>query len=265
MKKIVYSFLLCGFVFGVYAQDAADRKVQAGLVFGTGVNFQKMNTRNFEKEGVTANMMVGAIVNIGFTNSIGLSLGAEFDFDNMKYTPKSPTYYDFNDTKILRSSESTVTSKTYSLAERKQQAIYLTVPTMLLFRTNYIGYFRYFGKFGLRSSFLLSAKSNDKGFTIDPLSVPPIVEEDNPNMKLESGNDMVFYRGSVGLSAGAEWNFISSTCIALEVGYYYGFTPLYYNPKEDKRTLYQINDGKRDYINNAVNQSQLLFKISILF
>ena len=84
-------------------------------------------------------------------------------------------------------------------------------------------------------------------------------------MKLQTGNDMLFYRGSVGLSAGAEWNFIGSTCMALEVGYYYGFTPLYYNPKEDKRTLYTIENTQRTYINNAAHQSQLLFKLSILF
>lgn len=257
--------------FGVIAQDAADKKVQAGLVLGTGVNLQNSNTKAFDAKAAAANMMVGATVNIGFNNNIGLATGVEFDFDNSKFKPTAPTYYRFDDVKILRANEDSDNAKFYQLEERKQEAIYLTIPAMMIFRTNYIGYFRYYGKFGLRNSFLLTAKSNDKGSLL--LEDLTLEEADNKNMKLNKGNDMLFYRGSVGLSAGAEWNFVGSTCLALEVGYFYGFTPLFYNPKEDKRTLYNIEQKNENgsiqldtkYINNLAHQSQLLFKISVLF
>lgn len=270
MKKIVYSLFAISLTIGVFAQEAADRKVQAGLVFGTGVNFQKSNTKNFKVDGATANLSVGAVINIGFNNNIGLSTGLEFDFDNLKYTPNVPMFYDYNDTKIFRNKEDKPTTHSiFKLEKRKQQTIGLTVPTMLIFRTNYMGYFRYFGKFGLRNNFLLSSKSNDIGTAIDPLVLPLVQEQaENTGMKLNSGNDMVFYKGSVGLAGGAEWNFAGATCLALEVGFYYGFTPLYYNPKDDKRVFYTPNSSStsgRDYLNNAAHQSQLLFKLSILF
>jgi hypothetical protein len=270
MKKIIYSFVIALTASALIAQEAADKKVQAGIVLGTGANFTTMNTKTVGNGGSTANLMIGANVNIGFNNNIGLSTGAEFDFDNVKYKFSNPTFYEFEDLKILRKSEESNAKSLYQITERKQQAIYLTIPTMVIFRTNYIGYFRYFGKIGLRNSFLLSARSNDKGnlFGIDPnnqtITTTP---SDNTNMKLNSGNDMLFYRGSVGLSGGAEWNFVGSTCLSLEVGYFYGFTPLYYNnKKEDKRTLYNLTSNlDKSYFNNAAHQSQLLFKISILF
>lgn len=264
MKKIIYSSLFTLLTIGVFAQEAADKKVQAGLVFGSGINFQRMNTRNIDNDGVGANLSVGAIVNIGFNNTVGFSTGLEFDFDGSNYKTTKATYYEFNDTKILRENESSSTSRIYRLSERNQQAIYLTLPTMMIFRTNYIGYFRYFGKIGLRNSFLLSSKVNDKGIAYDPLGLP--AEMENTSMKLNSGNDLLFYRGSVGLAGGAEWNFIGSTCLALEIGYYYGFTPLFYNTKESKRFLFNQEPlGAREYINNVATQSQLLFKLSILF
>lgn len=270
MKKHIYSFILSLISLSVFAQEAADRKVQAGIVLGTGANFTTMNTKAVENGGATANLMIGSNVNIGFNNNIGFSTGVEFDFDNTKFKFSTPTYYEFDDLKILRKGEESTNSSQYLITDRKQQAIYLTIPTMVVFRTNYIGYFRYFGKIGLRNSFLLSSKSNDKGviFTYNP-DTQMLHEKlaDNSNMKLNKGNEMLFYRGSVGLSAGAEWNFVGSTCLALEVGYFYGFTPLFYNnKKEDKRTLYTFNSSlDKNYFNNAAHQSQLLFKISILF
>lgn len=264
MKKLIYTSLIALFSFATFAQDAANKKVQAGLVFGTGVNFTKVNTRNFDVKGVTPNLSVGAMVNIGFTNNIGLSTGIEFDFDNAKYTSDS-VYYDFNDTKIFRANEKSVenNASVYKMTERNQSAIYLTIPTMVVFRTNYIGYFRYYGKIGLRNSFLLTSKSNDIG--TDPFGLPGNTVE-NKGMKLNKGNDMLFYRGSVGLAAGAEWNFIGSTCMALEIGYYYGFTPLFYNTKADKRIFYKATGfASREYVNNIANQSQLLIRLSFLF
>lgn len=265
MKKVVFTSLILFLVFGIHAQDADGKKVQAGLTFGTGMNFQKMNTKRISTSGVGTDLSVGAIVNIGFNNNIGLSTGLEFDFDNSKYKMNGITTYKYKDNKIYRKTEDGANA-IFQVETRNQKAIYLTIPTMLIFRTNYIGYFRYFGKFGLRNSFLLSSKLTDTGKTLDIFTLlANDAATKNENMKMNSGNDMLFYRGSVGLAAGAEWNFVGTTCLALEVGYYYGITPLYYNSKEDKRTLHYSELTSSEFINNAATQSQLLFKLSVLF
>lgn len=270
MKKILLTVVGFGFALGLHAQDAADRKVQAGLVIGSGMNFQKMGTKNLATNGIGANMMIGANVTFNFSQTLALCTGVEFDFSSMKYKSNiaAPIYYRFNDTEILRKGESNNSDQLFLLSERKQKATYITIPTMMLFRTNFIGYFRYFGKFGLRNSFLGSSKSNDTGSTLaGQVETGAQTAATNDNMKRKS--EMFFYKGSVGLAGGAEWNFSGSTCLVAELGFYYGFTPLYYSPKEDKMHLYTsgLNNGlgANKYFSNAASQSQLQLKVSILF
>ncbi|MDD2983486.1 MAG: porin family protein [Crocinitomicaceae bacterium] len=268
MKKLILSTIALGFAITLQAQDAADRKVQAGLVLGTGINMQKMGTKNFTTNGAGADLTIGANVNFTLRENIGFNTGLEFDFSTTKYKPTGitgPVYYQYDDTRILRKKDASATDNTFQLSERKQKATYVTIPTMVLFRTNYIGYFRYFGKFGLRNSFLLSAKANDKGSNISGIGV----STPGTNNGMKRKNEMLFYKGAVGLTGGVEWNVSGATCLVAEIGYYYGFTPLYYSPKDDNANLFTSGvtngTGADKYISNAATQSQLSLKISILF
>ena len=129
---------------------------------------------------------------------------------------------------------------------------------MLLFRTKFIGYFRYFGKFGLRTSVLLGNKITDDGYHIT--SATPFELTENENMTAKS--EMFFLKSAVGLAGGAEWNFVGSTCLVAELGYYYGFVPLYYSKDFDKRYMRTFSG---ENIDNSARQSQLMLKISVLF
>jgi hypothetical protein len=268
MKKILFSAFALITATSSFGQDAADKDVQAGLVAGAGLNFQKMGTKNMVSDGVGSDLTIGANVIFSFTETIGLCTGAEFDFNTVKYAPNtsSPTYYRYNDTQIIPKEESGSGASLFQLDSREQKGVYLTIPTMLLFRTNFIGYFRYFGKFGLRNSFLLSSNINDEGIKFDT-QTPLGAVATNENMK--APGDMFFFKSAVGLCGGAEWNFTGSTCLVAELGYYYGITPLHLDRKEDKMTLYTsgLNNGlgNDDYFNNLATQSQLMFKLSILF
>lgn len=257
-----------------WSQDAADKEVQAGIVFGYGMNFQKMETKYLANNGIGSDLTIGANVNFSFTETIGLCTGVEFDFESLKFkTGGDNVYYAYNDNKILTKAEREGANPTdnvqlFQLTERKQKPIYLTIPTMLVFRTNFIGYFRYFGKFGLRTSFLLSHKINDEGFNFDPdvvLGVPT----SGSNSNMTSSNSMFFLKSAVGAAGGAEWNFVGSTTLMAEIGYYYGFTPLFNNRNEDKTTLLTtgLDNGLGNdiYFNNLAKQSQLMLKISVLF
>lgn len=268
MKRIIVGILLLGSIFQVNAQEAADKKVQAGLVFGYGMAFQKMETKNIKTNGIGSDLTIGANMNYAFTDNIGLNIGLEFDFETLKYKAAGDyniipgdknLYYAYNDSKIIPVPETLDPTQSYfQVLERKQKPIYLTVPTMVLFRTKFIGYFRYFGKFGLKTSFLLSSKINDEGYALNSLTPNEVVENNNMTAK----NELFFMKSSVGLAGGAEWNFVGSTCLVAEIGYYYGFVPMYYNKKSEDRYLYTLSDGN---INNKAKQSQLMFKVSILF
>ena len=177
-------------LFRSYAQDAASKKVQAGLVFGSGLNFQEMKTDYFKSSHAGSDLTVGMNFNFNFTETIGLCTGAEFDFSNTYFTADSSTFYHYADKDILRKGDlqGSQTYNVFQLDTRKDKSIYLSVPTMFLFRTKFIGYFRYFGKFGLRNSFLLKTESFDKGtdWGTNSLTDSPVkigAEKDNMTTK----------------------------------------------------------------------------------
>lgn len=273
MKRLFFGLAMVALSTSVMAQDAAGKKYQAGLVFGPGMNFQEMGTTRMGSLGAGSDLTLGANVNIGLTETIAFTTGAEFDFERLRFNAGgSPVYYWYNDKQILQQGEvaNAPNPQLFQLSERRQRVIYLTIPTMLMFRTNFIGYFRYFGKFGLRNSILLSNKYNDTGSNYEdiesPLGTPTqSIEQEN----IEASGEMLIFKSAVGGAGGAEWNFVGSTCLLAEIGFYYGFTPLFLDRNIEKTTLFTsaVNNGEGADVNfsNQARQSQLMLKLSILF
>ena len=273
MKKILLAFAVLSLSTSVMAQDAADKKVQAGLAMAIGTNFQKMGTKIITNDGVGRDFTIGMNLNYSFNENVGFNTGVEFDFSRVNYktSAEHDIYYWYTDSKILQQDEvaGTANKELFKMSSRSQDGTYLTLPTMLLFRTNFIGYFRYFGKFGLRNSFLLTNKINDTGanYTSDVPGSSSEVQGENVNMKAKG--DMFFFKSAVGLSGGAEWNFSGSTSLVAELGFYYGFTPLHLDKNDGNTTLFTAagENGTPDdiHFSNQATQQQLQFKVSILF
>jgi hypothetical protein len=280
MKNILVGLFSIGVLTSIVAQEAADKKVQAGLVFGAGINMIKPGTKMITTKdaGVGSDLTVGMNLNFSFTPTIGLNTGLEFDFETIKYKPGSTSlFYFYNDTEIYRKAEYlngdgvyNPTGTVYALTERKMKPIYLTIPTMMIFRTKFIGYFRYFGKFGLRNSFLLTSKNYDNGYLfLDPTKTN--VQNDG---MIPTKRDLSLYKGSVGLSGGAEWNFSGSTCLVAEIGYYYGFVDVNRGKSitgDKEKNMTNFSSFNLDNFNPTgfsalpFKQNQILFKLSILF
>jgi hypothetical protein len=272
MKNLIGAFLLLGFVTSATAQEGDDKKVQAGITYQTGMNFNKPGTKIIGRDGVGAVNSIGLVLNFPFTANIGLATGLEFDFESFKYdvTSTSPIYYRYTDSEIFRKEDDQANSTLYHLTNRKQKGIYATIPTMLLFRTNPLGDFRYYGKFGARTSFLLGNTIDDKGFNVggDTLGGAE-VSQTNSDMKAKS--DMVFLRATIGIAGGAEWNFTGTTSLYAEIGFYYGFTPVHYgeavtgDDRERDMTMFSYNGTTADYTTFSAKQKQVLLKVGILF
>lgn len=277
MKKVFVGLLFMTLFSSLIAQEAGDKKVQGGLVFGAGINMLKPGTKYITSNGVGSDLTVGMNLNYSFSPSIAFSTGLEFDFESIRTKAGSTQlYYYFNDTEIYNKGKYlngdgvySPTGTLFKMSERKEKPIYLTIPTMLMFRTKFIGYFRYFGKFGLRNSFLLSSEINDKGF-IDG------VESDNLKVR-SSVRDLSIYKGFVGITGGAEWNFSGSTCLVAELGYYYGFVDVNRGKAltgDDEKNMTIFNGVDGVYTSGSIpsgfstlpfRQNQLLLKLSILF
>ncbi len=271
MKKIVLGLIVLSLSLGASAQDAAEKKIQAGLVLAFGPTFQKMGTKIVATDGAGSEFSIGMNLNYAFNENVGFNTGLEFDFSKLKYKTSQDhsIYYYYNDSEILQRDDVTGTSELFLLTSREQKPLYLTIPTMLLFRTNFIGYFRYFGKFGLRNSFLLKHTINDTGFNHD-FEVPGELTISNAtNENMSSKGDMFFFRSAFGVVGGAEWNFTGATSLAFEMGYYYGFTPIHLDKNDGKTTLFTAaglngTAANVDFSNQAT-QHQLQFKLSVLF
>mgnify|MGYP000672242344 CR=1 FL=1 len=274
MKKIYILTLITLFSAGLHAQNASDgtnKKIQVGIGLGGGALITKMGTKLAEKDGAGYNFHLGLDLNYNFSKNVGLYTGLSFDLEGMKYKfdpNKNRMLYNFSDNDVLRKKDLADVASYDSLliTNRAYKPIYITLPTMLLFKTDQIGYLKYFGKFGLRTSFLVSQKANDKGYRNAIENEANAVEQ--KNMKLK--NDLATVKSAVGLAGGVEWNFTGSTVLVGEIGFFYGF-PNSHSPKsiigdEDKNySLYENKNNTSQFHALKSNQMQLLFKIAVLF
>ncbi len=260
-----------------FSQEAANKKIQAGLIVGAGLNFTNPTTKFITRNGLGNDLTVGMNLNYNYTPTIGFSTGIEFDFETIKFKTDSSLYYLYNDSEILTKSQysevnninNTILGKVYKFDERKEKPIYLTIPTMFLFRTEFIGYLRYFGKFGLRNSFLLRNTIFDN---LKPENNSGNYPSKNENMK-SSHRDLALYKGAIGICGGTEWNFTGTTSLVFELGYYYGFLNISRNNAitgDEEKNMSVItkldNTGHpTQYSSLPAKQNQLLLKVSILF
>ena len=273
MKNIL-SLLISGvFILPlfIFSQSAEDKTVQAGLTFNAGANILSPSSTKIGTDGAGSLLSIGLNLHSAFKSSQNLAVatGIEFDFGKNKYNLSDDAFADFYDGEYLTSDEAnqmdgdlTSSYSTYNISSRIVSTTKLTVPLMLLFRTNFIGDFRYFGKFGIRNSFLLTHSIEDLGSLIGG-------SNDN-NLLMRSPGEMFLYNGSIGLSAGAEWNFVGSTCLVLEAGYFYGITPFFLDRLDSNKTMYTLSGNliapaEKNYFSAAARQNQLIFKLSILF
>lgn len=276
------------FSAAVFGQtEDSGKKVNMGIAYQLGLNFTKPGTKRIDKDGVGVQNAFGLNINVNFNENIGFATGLEFDFESYKVsmnTLNGDNYYLYSDNKIIQEDDlnndpSNMSKyKVFELTGRKYKNIYATIPTMLTFRTNALGDFRYYGKFGARTSFLVKSTRNDVGnmfesnvngsdidaIIADPSSYPKTSTE-MEGMKTPYGNDVSFIRCSLGLAGGTQWNFTGNTLLFAELGFYYGLTPINIEGGGKNRTLFNRAAGGSDYFGLKTTQTQFCLKIGILF
>lgn len=284
------------FSAAVFGQaDDSGKKVNMGIAYQLGLNFTKPGTKRIDKDGVGVQNAFGLNINFNFNENIGFATGLEFDFESYKVsmnTLNGSNYYLYSDSKIIQEEDlnedpnNMSKYKVFELTGRKYKNIYATIPTMLTFRTNALGDFRYYGKFGARTSFLVKSTRNDvgnifgngaTGANLDEIEANspayPSTSSEMEGMKTPYGNDVSFIRCSLGLAGGAQWNFTGNTLLFAELGFYYGLTPINLEGGGKNKTLFNRNpgssnsiaDGSSDYFGLKTTQTQFCLKIGILF
>ena len=246
MKKILSVLLIAGFTFGVTAQD---KKIRAGLVMGFTMNSLKVQTTKIEKNGIGAGFTIGMNGDYNINENIAISSGLEFDLEKFKvnYGNNSNStlgnvFYAYSDTDIKKFKDGVVEdftdSSAFELMTRTFKAKYVTLPFFLKFQTNMIGSWKYYGKFGLRTSFLAGVRMDDDGYKakysldannkgqFEREGTSTVTQTDLKPVGIKKGLTPV--RMGIGIYGGAEWNFTGSTNLFMEAGFNYGITPNLY-------------------------------------
>ena len=263
---IFFSFL----AIGVQGQAVGDKTLQAGLVGGVGISILKMGTNNLSANGVGSTFTLGTNFTKAFkeTKNLAYTFGLEFDIENLNYKKENANvFYRYTD-KVIKNQKETVatTDKYFLLSERTYNPVYISLPIYLNFRTEFIGDFRYFANFGLRNRFLVSNKINDTGFSLDNLNDPFQSWQNQENVDMTSKGELFVFNSNIGFSGGAEWNFAGTTVLKAELGYYYGFVPLFLDRSDDKKNLFILDSNfNKVYFSNKSTQNQVVLKVSILF
>ncbi|TSJ45751.1 outer membrane beta-barrel protein [Fluviicola chungangensis] len=294
MKRLIVTCLAVSISASIFAQDGGtDRKVNMGIAYQLGLNFTKPGTKRIDKDGVGVQNAFGLNINFNFNDNIGFATGVEFDFESYKVsmnTLNGANYYLYSDNKIIQEEElngdeaNMSKYKVFELTGRKYKNIYATIPTMLIFRTNALGDFRYYGKFGARTSFLVKSTKTDQGnifkvgnneatgADIDAIamnsSAVSSTGSEMEGMKTPYGNDISAIRCSLGVAGGTQWTFTGNTMLFAELGFYYGLTPINIEGSGKNKTLFNRTVGSpssSDYFGLKTTQTQFCLKIGILF
>lgn len=267
VSSVIFSAFLA---VGVHSQTVGDKSLQAGLVGGVGVSMLKMGTNYLSANGVGATFTLGTNFTRAFkeTKNLAYTFGLEFDIENLNYKKVDENvFYRYTD-KVIKNQKETVatTDKYFLLDERTYNPVYISLPIYLNFRTEFIGDFRYFANFGLRNRFLVSNKINDSGFSMDNINNPLIEWTNQDNVDMTSKGELFIFNSNIGFSGGAEWNFAGTTVLKAELGYYYGFVPLFLDRSDDKKNMFILDSNlNKVYFSNKSTQNQVVLKFSILF
>jgi hypothetical protein len=236
MKRILSVLLIAGFTFGATAQE---KKIRGGLVTGFTLNTLSTNTTKIERNGTGAGFVIGMTGEYNVNQNIAFSGSVEFSMESFKVnygsnladTKLSPVFYSFNDTEIIKISDVTDTDTVaFQVLTRKFRAKYVTIPLFMKFQTNMIGDFKYYGKMGLRTSFLAGVRMDDEGFeskktgeSFERTATNTMTIEDMKPESIKKGLSPI--KMGIGVYGGAEWNFTGNTNLYAEAGFVYGVTP----------------------------------------
>lgn len=280
MKKLLIIAIAVSTVFSTHAQEEDDelKKLKGGLTLGTGLNFNTPETNLISEAGAGFDFVVGMLADYSLNDNIALTTGVEFDFTRFSYSfandfqEGGALYVNYLDKEILRKGDEGNSDGIFRVDERRTRAIYATIPTMIKFQTNYMGYLRYFGRFGVRNSFLMRSRGDFTGSNVAQLPEGGIGEEEGTTLDdMRIPSDMNFYKGAVGLSLGAEWNFAGNTSLVGELGYFYGFTNRHrtgsiFGDDDKNYAMFQFDEAlDKNYRTASALPGQLLLKVSVLF
>ena len=228
MRKIILIASLFSIGLSAIAQDQSTvhqrKRFMMGFQLAPSVDWLSVATEDVSLKAAQIKFQYGFSAEFAFANNYALVFGLEhklagsrLDYNAMAGDSANPA--------LLPHIKNSV--DTFYVRERNYKFDYITIPITLKLMTNQIGYFTYFGKFGVDLSVLVRARADDEGYF---LKTPGVLEEvDNRSIFKE----VSIFRAGLNVGAGAEWNFSGNTSLVFGLSYHHGFIDVLRDPKED--------------------------------
>lgn len=217
MKWILFAILVCLTVNVATAQDGQGtrKKFILGMSVTPSVDWWNATTVDAKAGSPKIKFGYGVMAELGFGDNYALVIGLEHRLTGASI--------EFNDYPHYFTEE----ADTFSLKERNYKLDHVNIPLTLKLMTNQIGYFTYFGKFGVDVSVLARARADDKGYLGN--DIDNTVESNDRNIYSE----VSMFEIGLNVGAGAEWNFSGSTSLLFGVSYHHGFIDILRDSDKD--------------------------------
>lgn len=278
MKKILIlatCFALSFSTVKAQEEDDALKQFQFGFSAGLAMKFVDTDFTNYlDRPGIGAGFNGGVVFNYHFNDRVALSSGLLFDLESFKTNymvqeNEIGPFYGYKDKDILKSDKLGEADGIFAINDRKNSLNYLSIPINIRLQTNKIGFFRYYGKVGVKADLLLQRRVTDTGtdLALDSLGMPVdyMAGESITQEKMNSSGHFQFMRASFTAAFGAEWFFSGTTALTMELEYNYGFTNIY---RGSSKSLYYYETSDMSTpqdLNVKANMHQFLIKVGIMF
>ena len=244
MKKTTALICLLAMSSFIYSQDT-QKKFQLGFHFSPNVSWLKADSETLESDGAKLGFSYGVVADFNIAENYAISTGINLLTSGIKMN--YPDFQDVNNQ--LPGEESGRTSVNMNFR-------YIQLPIALKLKTNQIGYMRYFGQFGLAAGFAYDA-AGDTDFEYSGSTGTTSKEDVN----LEGITN--FFRGSLIVGLGAEYNISGNTSILSGLTYDNGLTNIFsedgYNEDDNGNAENPKDENIKGFNNSIVLNLGILF------
>ncbi len=272
MKNLLLILSILAVSVDAFAQDQpvgpkTRKKFKIGFQLSPSVDFFQPNTQGVDLDKAKAKFGYGMMAEYAFTNNYAIGFGLEHKMAGASL--------DFGADADARY-KSQVDTMEYRLLTRTYRYDYINIPITLKLMTNEIGYFTYFGQFGVDLSILASARTKDarqqlESITTDTAGVVTEVFSASSTTDFAGRyNQSMFVNVKLRIGAGFEWNFSGNTSLVVSASYHNGFIDLMKNPSsstvanDEGLYTYDENRSKVPFEMNA-NLHHVALNVGILF
>lgn len=268
MKKILLislTYLLGNFAFA-QIDDAENnaKNIRFGLKGNLSIDWLKPeDKRNFLSNGSGLGYGWGAQLEFRLNKTVSVVTGfglqtAKGKIDYVGATSFDSTYYILNnDQEFLDFDTASFSGNSvYWLQNRSYKINYVTIPIALKMKTKEIGYFTYYGTFGLNLGIKTKTKVDDEVIATTGTNKTTIKD-------LDLSSQTSFARTGLIIGAGAEYTISGTTALFFDVTYNYFFSNAV-KKNDDYLGLYKNNEYQKE-INQKFIPGSVALTVGILF